>query len=73
MNNRPFWVIERYVNNSLQYWSIGARGKCSRDDYAPSIDDATKFFDDSSAMRALIHSCDGNGRIVEHQYAGAGQ
>lgn len=68
--DKAFWVIERYINNSLQYWSIGMRGKCSRDDYAPTIDAATKFYDSDSAMRALIHSCNGDGRVVQHQFAG---
>jgi len=55
--NKTFWVIERYINNSLFYWSAGTRGKCSSDDYAPSVGAATKFFDSDSAILVLLHSC----------------
>ena len=67
-----FWVIERYINNSLFYWSAGAKGKCSRDNWAPSIDSATKFFDSDSAILVLLHSCGGEGRATEHQYITSG-
>ena len=66
--DKSFWVIELYFNNSLFYWSAGARGKSSRDDWAPQIDSATKFFDDDSAVRVLLHSLGGTGRVVEHQF-----
>ena len=67
---KSFWVIERYINNSLFYWSAGTRGKCSRDDYTPTVASATKFFDSDSAILVLLHSCSGDGRVVEHQFAG---
>jgi len=68
MDNRAFWVVERYINNSLFYWSAGTRGKCSRDDWAPKVESATKFFDSDSAILVLLHSCGGEGRIAEHQF-----
>ena len=68
MGDRSFWVVERYINNSLFYWAAGMRGKCSRDDYTPAVDSATKFFDSDSAILVLLHSCGGDGRVVEHQF-----
>ena len=68
-DGKTFWVIERYINNELFYWSSGARGKCSRDDWNPSIADATKFFDGDSAVRVLIYACQGNGRSAAHRFA----
>jgi hypothetical protein len=66
--NSQFWVIERYINNSMFYWSAGTRGKCSRDDWAPSIGSSTKFFDSNSAILVLLHSCGGEGHVVSHQF-----
>ncbi|GEC56756.1 hypothetical protein [Bradyrhizobium phage ppBeUSDA76-2] len=68
-DGKTFYVVERYINNDLFYWSSGARGKCSRDDWVPKIDDAVKFFDDSSAIKALIYACAGEGRIASHRLA----
>jgi len=68
MDEKSFWVIERYINNSLFYWSAGARGKCSRDGWHPAVDSATKFFDSDSAITVLLY-CGGDGRVVEHRFS----
>ncbi len=68
-DEKTFYVVERYINNDLFYWSSGARGKCSKDDWVPQIDDAVKFFDGNSAIKALVYACHGEGRIASHGYA----
>lgn len=65
---RPFWVIERYVNGRLCYWSPGAKGRAARDEWSENIDFAIKLADHDSSQIALIHACGGEGRAVLHQY-----
>ena len=69
-NKRPFWVVERYVNGRLCYWSPGARGRSSRDEWSEDIDFAIKMADWTSSQVALVHACAGEGRSVLHQYVG---
>ena len=67
-DGKTFYVVENYINNSLFYWSAGARGKCSRDNWVPKVESATKFFDSDSAILVLLHSCNGDGRAVAHRF-----
>lgn len=60
------WVIERYVNGRLCYWTAGARGRSGRDDWVGRFDFATRFADEESATQVQVHLCDGEGRVTEH-------
>lgn len=66
--DRPFWVVERYVNGRLCFWSPGARGRSSRDEWSEDIGFAIKMADYDSSQIALVHACGGEGRAVLHQF-----
>lgn len=67
--NKVFWVVERYVNNRLCYWAVGARGRASRDDWAEDISFAIRFADYPSAEAVMVHAAGGEGRTVAHMFA----
>lgn len=64
--DNPFWLIERYVNGRLCFWSAGARGRSSRDDWSEDVEFATRLSSHASAEQVLIHTCGGEGRCTRH-------
>lgn len=60
------WLVERYVNDVLHFWSAGARGRGYRDDWSIDVNFATRLADADSASQVHIRLCEGEGRIVQH-------
>ncbi len=57
------WVIERYVNSVLLYWS--GRGP---DNFLPKHDDAILFAREQDAAVVLSRICGGYGRVTQHGF-----
>lgn len=64
--NNGFYLVERYINGRLHYWSAGAAGRGSKDGWSTDAVFATKLADSESADQVLLHVCGGEGRTVEH-------
>jgi hypothetical protein len=67
--NEYGWVIERYINSELHYWSGWA--KESGRDFTRDHFNAIRFARECDAMMVLSHLCDGLGRVAQHGWIGS--
>jgi hypothetical protein len=59
------WVIERYINSELRYWT----GLSDRDDsFLPNHEKAVRFARETDAMIVLVWLLKGHGRAAEHMW-----
>lgn len=61
------WVIERYINSVVHYWTGKGEGE-SNGNFTQRHDDALRLARDEDAQVILCRMCAGNGRIAQHAW-----
>jgi hypothetical protein len=67
--NEYGWVIERYIENTLHYWSGWESG--SGREFTREHFNAIRFARECDAMMVLSHVCGGVGRVAQHGWIGS--
>jgi hypothetical protein len=67
--NEYGWVIERYIESTLHYWSGWENG--SGREFTPEHFNAIRFARECDAMMVLSHVCGGIGRVAQHGWIGS--
>lgn len=63
------WVIERWVNSELRYWTGGSLG---RESFLPDNAKAIRFARQQDAAYILSWLLEGQGRVAEHAWSSMG-
>lgn len=72
MSEEIGWLVERYWNGTLVYWT----GKPAKTSYGPDIktgwskdaDEALRFAREQDAWTVLSWSLEGEGRVTQHMF-----